>query len=222
MLMGDPRVAEIPVQETGEELVDTRTLADLTVAEHDAPGSPDYPFLRRSVAERLCEAQRLLPHGLRILVAEGHRPYDLQELYFSRHQRRLMDADPELSDEAAFLAASQFVAPPQVAPHVSGAAVDLTLLGPDDTPLDMGTEINATPEESHRACYFAATNISESAQINRTILARALDGAGLVNYPTEWWHWSFGDRYWALVRGNPHALFGAIHSLNEWPKAQAS
>ena len=20
-----------------------------------------------------------------------------------------------------------------------------------------------------------------------------------MNYPTEWWHWSYGDRYWALV-----------------------
>jgi len=24
-----------------------------------------------------------------------------------------------------------------------------------------------------------------------------LAGAGLVNYRTQWWHWSFGDRYWA-------------------------
>ena len=24
---------------------------------------------------------------------------------------------------------------------------------------------------------------------------------GLVNYPTEWWHYSYGDRYWALATG---------------------
>jgi len=29
-----------------------------------------------------------------------------------------------------------------------------------------------------------------------------------VNYPTEWWHWSYGDRYWAFVTGAPHALYG--------------
>ena len=28
-----------------------------------------------------------------------------------------------------------------------------------------------------------------------------LSAAGLVNYPTEWWHWSYGDRYWALATG---------------------
>ena len=29
-----------------------------------------------------------------------------------------------------------------------------------------------------------------------------------MNYPTEWWHWSFGDRYWALVTDSPTALYG--------------
>ena len=37
-----------------------------------------------------------------------------------------------------------------------------------------------------------------------------LGGAGLVNYPTEWWHWSYGDRYWALVTGAAHALYGPV------------
>ena len=37
-----------------------------------------------------------------------------------------------------------------------------------------------------------------------------LAGQGLVNYPTEWWHWSFGDRYWALLTGARHALYGPV------------
>jgi len=40
------------------------------------------------------------------------------------------------------------------------------------------------------------------------VLGAALSGAGLVNYPTEWWHWSFGDRYWALTTGAGHARYG--------------
>jgi D-alanyl-D-alanine dipeptidase len=42
------------------------------------------------------------------------------------------------------------------------------------------------------------------------MLAGALAGAGLVNYPTEWWHWSYGDRYWALLTGADSAHYGAI------------
>lgn len=42
------------------------------------------------------------------------------------------------------------------------------------------------------------------------LLARVLRGAGLVNYPTEWWHWSYGDRYWALMTGAPAAVYGPV------------
>ena len=40
--------------------------------------------------------------------------------------------------------------------------------------------------------------------------AGSLRGAGLVNYPTEWWHWSYGDRYWALMTGARAALYGPV------------
>ena len=53
----------------------------------------------------------------------------------------------------------------------------------------------SSPKESDDACFMVATNISTEARANRLILADALAGVGLVNYPTEWWHWSFGDRY---------------------------
>jgi zinc D-Ala-D-Ala dipeptidase len=31
-----------------------------------------------------------------------------------------------------------------------------------------------------------------------------------VNYPTEWWHWSYGDRYWAYQSGARAARFGPL------------
>lgn len=212
VLMGDPRVAAITVRECGEELVDVRDRGTLAVAEHADPASSAYPFLRRSVVESLERAQRALPPGLRLLVVEGFRPYELQRFYFERHRQRLMEADPELSGAAADLSASRFVSPPEVAPHVSGAAVDLTLVDRSGVPIDMGTPIDASPEESDGACYFAADNITAQARTNRELLASALSGAGLVNYPTEWWHWSYGDRYWALMTRRPHALFGPVRA----------
>jgi D-alanyl-D-alanine dipeptidase len=93
---------------------------------------------------------------------------------------------------------------------VAAAAVDLTIVGPDGQPLDMGTDIDATPEASDGACFFGSPNITASARNNRNLLAETLGSVGMVNYPTEWWHWSFGDRYWALVTGASHALYGPI------------
>ena len=86
--------------------------------------------------------------------------------------------------------------------------MDLTLIDGDGHELDMGTRVNADPEESDGACYTDADNIGDEARANRRLLATALTGAGLVNYPTEWWHWSYGDRYWALAAGAPYAIYG--------------
>ncbi|MGO4421161.1 M15 family metallopeptidase, partial [Streptomyces sp. MCAF7] len=105
-------------------------------------------------------------------------------------------------------AASRYVSPPEIAPHSAGAAVDLTLVTADGRELDMGTRVNASPEESDGACYTHADNIGPEARANRRMLGAALTAAGLVNYPTEWWHWSFGDRYWALATGADSALYG--------------
>jgi zinc D-Ala-D-Ala dipeptidase len=43
-----------------------------------------------------------------------------------------------------------------------------------------------------------------------TNVPSALRGAGLVNYPTEWWHWSYGDRYWAMMTGATAAVYGPV------------
>jgi D-ala-D-ala dipeptidase len=48
------------------------------------------------------------------------------------------------------------------------------------------------------------------------VLGEALSAAGLVNHPTEWWHWSYGDRYWALETGAPAALYGAKELDAAW------
>jgi D-alanyl-D-alanine dipeptidase len=52
------------------------------------------------------------------------------------------------------------------------------------------------------------------ARHNREILCDALTRAGFVNYPTEWWHWSYGDRYWAFVTGAPVAPYGHMSRSN--------
>jgi zinc D-Ala-D-Ala dipeptidase len=57
-----------------------------------------------------------------------------------------------------------------------------------------------------------AANLSAMARRNRRVLMTALAAAGLVNYPTEWWHWSYGDRYWALLTGQPAAIYGLVQA----------
>src|SRR3954463_1397044 len=99
----------------------------------------------------------------------------------------MRQAHPDAAPERIRELASKYVSPPEVAPHVSGGAVDLTLCTYRGAELAMGTEVNATPPESGEACYTDFDGISQQARRNRTILGDVMASAGFVNYPTEWW-----------------------------------
>ncbi|MFH8679598.1 nitrilase-related carbon-nitrogen hydrolase [Streptomyces lydicus] len=208
-LMADPVVAAVPVKECGEPLVDVRTAAPgLLVAEDRTDTSGAFAQLREGVLRRLLTAQEALPDGLRLQFVEGYRPPSLQRRYFEEYTDELRAAHPGRDAALIHDAASRYVSPPDIAPHSAGSAVDLTLVTTDGGHVDMGTPINASPEESDGACYTSAPGLTPAARANRRVLSAALTAAGLVNYPTEWWHWSYGDRYWALATGADHALYG--------------
>jgi D-alanyl-D-alanine dipeptidase len=206
VLISDPLVTSIPVEDVGEPLVDLRGLFAVDTRLADDEGA--FAHLREGLVTRLQEAQGRLPDGYRLLIVEGYRPPVLQRRYFEEYKDELRATYPEMSPDELHAAASRYVSPIEVAPHTAGAAVDLTLCTEDGTELDMGTPVNATPEQSDGACYTAAPGISPEARRHREILGAALRSAGLVNYPTEWWHWSYGDRYWAMTTGAPTALYG--------------
>jgi zinc D-Ala-D-Ala dipeptidase len=213
VLMSDPVVAAVPVRERAERLVDVRVDGRLLVELRKQDPDGHFAQVRKGVAFRLLVAQDSLPDGLRILFVEGYRPPALQRAYFEEYLGELRLGNPAASEQELFNAASRYVSPPDTAPHSAGAAVDLTLATDDGAEVDMGTRVNANPEESAGACFTDAHSISAQARANRDLLGRALASAGFVNYPTEWWHWSYGDRYWALAAGAPAACYGPVNRL---------
>jgi D-alanyl-D-alanine dipeptidase len=206
--MSDRRVTGIPVEESGDPLLDVR--GRLLVDDRLADGAGAYARLREGLVSRLLDAERQLPDGYRLLVVEGYRPPVLQRRYFDSYKDTLEATFPEMSPDELHVAASRYVSPVEVAPHTAGAAVDLTLCTTEGAELDMGTAVNANPEESDGACYTAAPNVSAEARHHREILGTALAATGMVNYPTEWWHWSFGDRYWAMTTQTASATYGPV------------
>ncbi|MGI5271135.1 M15 family metallopeptidase [Nonomuraea sp. CA-218870] len=208
VLLSDPRISEVPVDECGEPLVDLRTLEAVRVDGRLADPEGAFAHVRLSVADRLIAAQTRLPRTLRLLIVEGFRPAPLQRRYFAESVAAHLAGHPGWDERRAHVEASRYVSPPEVAPHVSGGAVDLTLCTASGVEVPMGTQVNATPPESDEACYTGFPGISPEARRNRDVLGEAMTSAGFVNYPTEWWHWSYGDRYWAFSTGSRSARYG--------------
>ncbi len=195
ILLADPVVRAVRVLDNGDPLVPLMFAPDVLV--------------RQGLALRLVDARDALPSGVDLKVVEGHRGISDQNAIIEQYTDELRELHPSADAVELDRLSSRFVAPLAVAPHVAGAAVDLTLVDAHGDELWMGTEIDATPEQSEGACFFHA-EVDARARRNRAILADALSGAGLVNYPTEWWHWSYGDRYWALMTRAGHALYGPV------------
>ena len=103
--------------------------------------------------------------------------------------------------------------PKLVPPHTTGGAVDCTLMDTNSAEkLDMGdTPFNAG---SQAVCsgkqHMWSDNISAQAQANRRLLYEVMWKAGFTAWVAEWWHFSYGDQLWALVREKPYAMYGSV------------
>ena len=209
ILLSDSRVLDVPVLDCGEPLTEISAKPFVTLDPRERDKAGDYGRVRHGVLEHLRSASAMLPEGISFLVIEGHRNSTEQARRFARYEDRLQRsgiADPVERRRQA----SAFVSPVEVAPHCAGAALDLTLIDDRGSELDMGGAVNGHRTGDERHCPFDAPGLSDTARHNRDLLARALTQAGFVNYPSEWWHWSFGDRYWALLTGAPVAIYGPI------------
>lgn len=206
-LIADPRVAGIAVHDNAEPVVDLASCGVACASTSKARRSGR--LVRQGVAERLVAADAALPPGVRLFVLEALRSPQSQQDIFASYSRKLRAELPGVGEDELLRLVSRYVAPLAVAPHVAGAAVDITLVDGDGRRLGMGAAVDATPEESRNSIAFDA-DVSDEARSHRTLLADALGSAGLVNYPTEWWHWSYGDRYWAHVTGAEHACYGPV------------
>jgi D-alanyl-D-alanine dipeptidase len=216
--LSDARVSAMPTVECGERLVAIAGLhARLSIDESDANiaclGYQPTFTVRESVACRLVDAVSNLPSDYCLLVKESLRPAALQRFYFERRLRKILTSNPGLSESDAIEVTSRFVAPPSVAGHPGGGAIDITLCSRDGRELDLGCAYDADEVASGGACFSQFENLNAHARKHRSLMFAALEDVGFVNYPFEWWHWSYGDKYWAVVKQQANALYGPIESL---------
>ena len=222
VLIADPRVVAIPIRETHEPLVDMRQSPLVIGPSPEIENNIHYTFVRKSVADRLLAAQAALPREFRLCLAEGLRSLDVQKMLFDTRQNMLRQNNPDWTPEHVFIETMRMLSPlvtvsgeTNIPAHATGAAVDVYLVDAQtQQPVDMGIFVaDWAQDETGILSQTDTTELSATGRKNRDIMGAALTDAGFANYPAEYWHWSYGDRYWAFVTGAPHALFGSDVSL---------
>lgn len=168
-------------------------------------------FVRKSVADMLCAANAILmKRGFRLSVLEGWRPPFIQRRMYAAAEGRWRERHPEWSETKLRRVTNQFTAPMNARvppPHTTGGAVDVHVAFPDGKLLD---HIRPYEMRDPKSFFFDAEGLGERARETRALLAEAMAPTGLTNYPSEYWHWSYGDQGWAYRGGHPHAIYGAI------------
>jgi D-alanyl-D-alanine dipeptidase len=163
--------------------------------------------IRRVVRDKIVQCSHTLPDGLCLMIFEAFRSRARQQELWTPVYAGISAKHPNWTKDAIYQETSRWVSPPDGlgSGHQAGAAIDVTLAHADRRELDMGTSMQefafATP---------TASDVPDGVRRNRDLLVQALQSAGLVNYPDEWWHFSYGDRLWAEVTKRDHAFFAPI------------
>lgn len=215
-LIADPVVLKIPVHDNHEDLVDLRKQTDILYGPSpEIKHNTNYTFMRKSVYEKLKEANAQLPKGIRFCLYEGYRSLALQKMIFEKQYGHVKSRHPDWSLADIFNETTKLVSPvinqdgsKNIPPHSTGAAIDVYLIDKNGAPLDMGIHPKDWMKDKDGHLSLTHSNIiSEEAKTNRQIMSRVLTNAGFVNYPTEYWHWSYGDKYWAFMKKQPFAVY---------------
>lgn len=218
----DPRVLAISIAECYEPLVDLKNQSKLVYGpppECDLTKN-DYTKIRKTVYDKLCSAQEALPKGWAFRIYEGYRSRLVQEKLFDQQFHRVAQMHPDWDRPRRFIETTRLVSPVKnfdgtinIPVHNTGAAVDLEIIDGNGQLLDMGMTAKDWKVVEPDLCLTNNPQLPAKIKANRQLLCDVMHSQDFINYPTEWWHFSYGDRYWAYFAKKTHAIYGSADKL---------
>ena len=184
--------------------------------ERGIPGAIRQVYVRKTISDMLLTAACSLPTGYKLKIFDAWRPIAVQKALFDEYYSSLLLAfkDTEKSEAELKKMALLFVSYPSEDPHCpfvhsTGGAVDLTIVDSAGRELNMGTDFDDFSDIAHTV-YFENTSFHEIRD-NRRLLYNTMLSAGFTNYPFEWWHYDFGDHFWAAMT-NHESIYTGIYT----------
>lgn len=197
--------------------INDRILYEPMYFEQGLNGAIDKCYVREGMADRLAKAAELLPCGYRLKIYDAWRPFSVQKELFDSYSRLLLKKNPSLRDDYNKLVrlTKEFVSYPckdanSPFVHSTGGAVDLTIVDENGNELDMGTGFDDFTDKAHTD-YFEHSDEADIKN-NRRLLYAVMTSCGFTNFPSEWWHYDYGDSFWAVIKKRS-ALYSGVYSI---------
>lgn len=189
----DPRIAinlaELPIE--------------LTAEEHHSR-----LYLRKGIIERLNRVQAALPDEFRLCVRDPLRTEDIVWKLYRAYVANAIE-EQGVNEETADLYVRNILALPDdpVTPgHMTGGAIDVVLLHADGSRAQMVIDYEVIPRKEQM--FTDCEGLPEHVVYHRQLLKTHMEHEGFLNYFREYWHYSFGDSYWAVRRKKKVAHYG--------------
>ncbi len=176
-------------------------------------GSIPECFARESVVIMLKKAAQLLPDHLMFKIYDAYRPIQVQQSLWDAYRTKVIKEHEHerLSEDKIDRLTSFFVSKPSYdltvpSLHNTGGAIDLTLVTTEGHhALNMGCDFDDFTQKAWTSHFEEGVDGYEEnteARDNRRILYNVMTEAGFTNLPSEWWHFDYGDKFWAYFTGN--------------------
>ena len=135
-------------------------------------------FLRPEVAQKIVKVHKILQDkGLGLKMFDCYRPRPIQWKLWEKVPDKRYVSDPRKGSM-----------------HNRGAAVDLTIVDAKGEQLNMGTTYDFFGPEA----WSTYENLPDSVLANRRLLKGLLEAEGFAGIRTEWWHFSYPGKGYAL------------------------
>lgn len=165
-------------------------------------------WVRQAVAKKLKRAQKLLPSGMNFVIRDAWRPPYIQAKIYFAFLAAARKRFPTTSSQDIRRQVQKYVAPwkgSQASGHLTGGAVDIRITDKNGRRLPMisrkkSYQENALPGQK---------NLPAHLRKNRQLLFDVLTAVGFSNNIREYWHWSYGDYYWAK-KNKRRPLYGMV------------
>ncbi len=214
----DPRGSEalIDIGEDGVSVLPYYYVSDGSNAPYGQriDGSLSRMWCREGLLRMLRSAnQRLSAFRCELVVYDAYRPIATQRGLWAWALEKVRRDHPALSRSEQEALTSQYSSDPRRfdvedattwPTHSSGASVDVMLRSLETgKELDLGAAFDDLSAAAHtdqleRALNRGLIRYDDAALLNRRLLYWAMTEAGFENYPSEFWHFDFGNQMYVL------------------------